>query len=443
VPSGGGEPRQLRPDFAAVVYAVWSPGGKHLLFLGSPDEKLPYEQGFDWYVTPLDSGPAIKTGALEATRKAKLSSTWGPESGAPPWILAAPAWHPQGDALIFSAQSGDSVNLWRIGISAKNWKVTGTPQRLTSGAAKEEAPSAASGPGGIVRLGFASLTDNSDIWSLPFDPNRGRATGRPRRLTQESAADFHPALSPDGNKMVWVSGRSGSHEIWIRDLGSGEESMLTSKGSDKWHPRFSPDGSKISFAEGPSGNIYIMPATGGAPEMVCEGCGEATDWSHDGKLILGDNAGGHAWVVDLAMRRKTDLVATRQGVSTGVFSLDDHWVLFGDPTTAHTYVAPFGKLPIPESAWIPIVDNWWDWEWYGNFIYSVSDHDGFSCIWAQHLDALTRRPVGAPFPVFHAHSARISLANQGEVYLSVGRDQMLFNMTERTGNIWMAEWKEQ
>jgi len=292
VPSGGGEPRQLRPDFASVVYAVWSPGGKHLLFLGSPDEKLPYEQGFDWYVTPLDSGPAIKTGALEATRNAKLSSTVGPESGAPRWILDAPAWQPQGDALIFSAQSGDSVNLWRIGILAKNWKVTGTPQRLTSGAAKEEAPSAASGPGGFVRLGFASLTDNSDIWSLPFDPNRGRATGRPKRLTQESAADFHPALSPDGNKMVWVSGRSGSQEIWIRDLGSGEESMLTSKGSDKWHPRFSPDGSKISFAEGPSGNIYIMPATGGAPEMVCEGCGEATDWSHDGKLILGDDAGG-------------------------------------------------------------------------------------------------------------------------------------------------------
>jgi len=107
------------------------------------------------------------------------------------------------------------------------------------------------------------------------------------------------------------------------------------------------------------------------------------------------------------------------------------------------YVAPFGVLPIPESAWIPIVENWWDWEWYGNLIYSVLDRDGFTCIWAQRLDANTRRPVGAPFPVFHAHSARTSLSNQGEVYLSVGRDKMLFNMTERTGNIWMAEWKEQ
>ncbi len=43
--------------------------------------------------------------------------------------------------------------------------------------------------------------------------------------------------------------------------------------------------------------------------------------------------------------------------------------------------------------------------------------------------------------MFHAHNARISLANQPEVYLSIGRDNMLFNMAERTGNIWMAEFK--
>ena len=443
VPSGGGESRQLRPDFAAALHAVWSPDGKHLLFLGSPDEKLPEEQGFDWYVTPLDSGPAIKTGALEATRNAKLLAPISPSSADPGWILDSPAWQPQGDALVFSARSGDSTNLWRIPISPKTWKVSGPPQRLTSGAAKEQAPSVGLGPGGIVRLAFASLTDNPSIWSLPIDPNQGRVTGRPKRLTQENAPDFHPVLSPDGDKMVWVSARTGSQEIWVRDLRTGEDSMLTANRTNKWHPRFSPDGLKISFAEGPLWNIYIMPVTGGAPQMVCERCGEATDWSRDGKRILGDNVEGHAWVLNLATRRKTDLVTTPQGVYTGVFSPDDRWVLFGDPATSRTYVAPFGELPIPESAWVPVVDNWWNWEWYGNLIYSTSDRDGFTCIWAQRFDATRGRPVGAPFSVFHAHSARNSLANQGVVYLSAGRDKMLFNMTERTGNIWMAEWKEQ
>jgi Tol biopolymer transport system component len=188
-------------------------------------------------------------------------------------------------------------------------------------------------------------------------------------------------------------------------------------------------------------NVYVVLTSGGTPEMVCEACGEATDWSPDGKRIIGDNLEAQAWMLDLATRHKTDLLARRRGVYTSAFSPDGRWLVFGERTTGRTYVAPFGEPPAPESAWIPVVDNWWDWEWYGNLIYSVSDRDGFSCIWAQRLDAVTRRPGGAPFAVFHAHSARISLANQGEVYLSVGRDKMLFNMAERTGNIWMAEWK--
>jgi eukaryotic-like serine/threonine-protein kinase len=441
VPSGGGEPRQVRPDFAAAFYAVWSPDGNHLLFLGKPDEKLPREEGFDWWVTPLDSGPAIKTGALEATRNANLS---GPVQ-VYRWMLLAPAWQPQGDALVFSAQSGDSTNLWRIGISPKTWKVTGPPQRLTSGAAEEEAPSAASGPGGIVRLAFASLTDNLDIWSLPIEPNQGKVTGEPKRLTQEAGPDFHPGLSPDGNKMTWVSARSGSQQVWIRDLRTGEDSALTASRSDKWRPRFSPDGSRVSFSsyENNKWNVYVMPASGGTPERICEDCGEAEAWSSDGKRIIGDRVEPQAWVLDLATRHKTDLLAIRPWVfSSGDLSPDNRWCILVNAATGRTSIAPFGEVPAAESTWMPLVDGW-DWEWSpdGKLIYTVSGRDGFSCIWEQRLDAVTKRPVGALFPVFHAHNARISLANQPEVYLSIGRDKILFNMAERTGNIWMAEFK--
>jgi len=318
--------------------------------------------------------------------------------------------------------------------------VTGQPQRLTSGAAEEQAPSVASGPGGIVRLAFASLTGNLDIWSLPIDPNQGKVTGEPKRLTQDSAADFHPALSADSNKMAWISDRSGTEEIWIRDLRTGEERMLTAGRSGKWHPRFSPDGSRLSFAG--DGKLHVMPVSGGTAEVVCENCGEATDWSPDGKRLIGDNEEGQTWVFEVASHLKTDLLPSGRRGGVGAFSPDNRWCVFVEFTTARTYVAPLDKLPIPESAWLFVVDNWYDTEWYGNLIYSVSDRDGFSCIWAQRLDAVTKRPVGAPFAVFHAHNARISLADTGEPYLSISRDKMLFTMAEHTGNIWMAEWKE-
>jgi hypothetical protein len=48
--------------------------------------------------------------------------------------------------------------------------------------------------------------------------------------------------------------------------------------------------------------------------------------------------------------------------------------------------------------------------------------------------------VGDPFAVFHSHGTRRSIENQTHPEWFVGRDQALFSMGERTGNIWLAEW---
>ena len=294
----------------------------------------------------------------------------------------------------------------------------------------------------MVRLAFASLTENLDIWSLPIDANQGKVVGDLQQLTQDSAADFHPALSPDGSKMVFISSRSGNKEVWIKDLRTGEDSALTASRSNNWLPLFSPDGSRVSFAESPAWNVYIAPSAGGAPEMVCEGCGEATGWSSDGKRIIGNTVDGQAWVMDLASRRKTDLLATRHWIATDNFSPDDRWFSFIDATSWRGHIAPVRDVPVAESAWIEIMDDEAKaWSPDGKMVYVYSFRDGYGCIWAQRLDPATKRPIGAPFAVFHSHNARRSLANQEDLQVFVGRDKMVFSMGERTGNIWLAEFK--
>jgi hypothetical protein len=63
----------------------------------------------------------------------------------------------------------------------------------------------------------------------------------------------------------------------------------------------------------------------------------------------------------------------------------------------------------------------------------------YHCIWTQRLDA-ANRPAGAPFAVYHLHSARRSTAilPLDDTDLFVGRDQLLVSLSEMTGNIWSA-----
>ncbi|HLF07417.1 MAG TPA: protein kinase, partial [Thermoplasmata archaeon] len=430
----GGVPRQVRPDFLGAAYPEWAPDGRHVLFLGNRDEKLPADESIDWWVTPLDQGPVIATGAFSATRKEGLTGPFQVYPGA----LISPVFQETGDALIFAARSGDSRNLWRIGISSRTWKVTGLPERLTSSPAIEEGPSVVSVARNSVTIAFASLGENTDIWSLPIEANSGKVTGELHQLTRDSAADIHPSLSADGRRMVWISARSGSQQVWTRDLVTGEDAALTASPGDKYSPRFSPDALKVSFSTNQAGkwNIYVAPAAGGAAEMICEDCGAVGGWSPDGRYVIGNSLDGRLYLVEVASHRRIDLVAlSPRWFCCGAFSPDGRRIKFHGEDRVH--LAPFqDETPLPESSWVS-----WDWSWSlwspdGTLLYGPYRHDGFSCIGAQHLDRATMRPVGAMFPVFHAHAARLN--DPGGL---IGRDKLVLGLVERTGNIWMAEWK--
>ncbi len=215
---------------------------------------------------------------------------------------------------------------------------------------------------------------------------------------------------------------------------------LTASRSEKYSPTFSPDTTKVSFSvhQDNKWNIYLMPATGGVPEMLCEDCGEVTGWSPDGRYVTGNSVDGRIFVMEVASRRRADVMALKRRWFFGgafLFMPESQWInFFGD---REMYLAPFhGDTPPPESSRISGDTPWGAWSPAGNLMYGFYQHDGFACIGARRLDQATMHLAGPWVPVYHVHPVRVTVD-----HFTVARGRMVLDLVEHTGNIWMATWK--
>jgi len=461
VPSSGGAPRQLVPQFESALYPVWSPDGKQVLFLGAGSMDRISASGaltgtnrpvnrMDWWITSLDSGATVKTGVHPELTKQGLS-VWA-SSGAG---IAPDLWLPTENQIMFSASFAatdtfrDSVNVWSIPLSPKNWKPGGAVQQLTSGTGFESHPSA-TGSQGIV---FSNAEMRTGIWMLPLDSNQGKASGELKLLSKGTAFHGQPSVSLDGRKLVYYTTKSGNMDISTLDVESGKEFPITTTPIGEFNPHISADGSKVYFSIYGKREAYSALSQGGEATKICNDCG-TWNVSNDNTKILYWYSTAKPMVsiglLDLPTGQKVELIQhSEYSLYQPRFSPDDRWIAFlakTGPDRSRIYVTPFKGLIAHEIGdWIPVTDgeNLDDkprWSPDGNLIYFTSERDGFRCIWAQRLDRALKRPVGAPFSVHHFHASRRSLMNVGlgPLEISVARNTLVFNLGERTANIWRA-----
>jgi Tol biopolymer transport system component len=348
-----------------------------------------------------------------------------------------------------SATLADTRSVWRVPISMQDWRVSSEPRRLTLGTILDLQPSVAGN-----HVAYASLNSRIDVWGLPMDTNQGQPTGPLERLTEDAFAHSWPTVSPDGTKLAFSSRRSGNRDIWVKDLRTGKESVVSKAPGPAFSPSFSPDASELVFRddEGPAKTVsYLVTLADGKTERICEGCTHY-NWSSDGKrLVLVGPGPARVSVLDLISKQRTPLLDHGVYVLENArFAPGDQWVLFNatTPGRSRIFVAPIpGSGMVPESEWIAITEGPWDekarWSPDGNMIYFVSERDGSRCIWAQRLDSV-KHPAASAFAVFHAHETRRSLRTIGfgDLGLSVASDKIVFNMSERTGNLWMLNLDE-
>jgi TolB protein len=151
-----------------------------------------------------------------------------------------------------------------------------------------------SGPAGIVFFGD------------PIDDLRPAENRLLTNMTQHTFAsvgkDFDPDMHPDGATMVFASTRNSERaDIFYKDIDGYTVTQLTADPADDVQPRFSPDGERVVFCSNRTGNwdLWVVSRDGtGLTQLTDQRTDEiAPCWSPDGSQMAFTVWGGrsHQW----------------------------------------------------------------------------------------------------------------------------------------------------
>jgi Tol biopolymer transport system component len=160
-----------------------------------------------------------------------------------------------------------------------------------------------------------------------------------------------PRVSPDGRRVVVARTVQGNQDLWLLD--GARMSRFTFDPAQDRFPVWSPDGTRIVFYSGRtgSGDLYQKLATGAGAEerlVASDQFKWATSWSAAGRFLLYDSidpqTNADLWVVPMVGDHTPSVfLKTPFREAWGAFSPDGRWVAYesAESGRAEIYIRPF------------------------------------------------------------------------------------------------------
>jgi dipeptidyl aminopeptidase/acylaminoacyl peptidase len=234
----------------------------------------------------------------------------------------SPRWSPDGESLAFlSTRAGsDNPQIWlldrRGGEARQLTRVKGQIQdyqwspdgkRMVLVMSEKADTDAAPQPIVIDRFqikedvsGYLTAASRSHLYLFDIASQTLEAL-----TSNPDFADGHPAWSPDGSKIAYVSNHardpdmSGTKDIFLIDphAGARPEKLLTANAANDQRLLWSPDGRSIAFLVGQEPRYYaylqdrlaVVPVQGGTPRVLTASLDRtavAPEFSADGKYLI-------------------------------------------------------------------------------------------------------------------------------------------------------------
>jgi serine/threonine protein kinase/Tol biopolymer transport system component len=324
VPVLGGTPRRLgnlvahggawSPDRKSIAYCLGSD-----IFLANSDASNP-RRLLTIAGTPTDLRWSPDSSTLRFTvsdPQTNLRSIWQASADGSHLHALLPGWNstpneccgnwtPDGKYFVFQSAREGTTNLWALQERSGFFpSASQQPTQLTTGPMNVGTP--------------VPSRDGQKLFVQGWQP-RGELV----RYDAKSA-QFVPYLSGisamgldfsrDGQWVAYNDATGGT--LWRSKVDGSQKLQLVAPPMVAYLPRWSPDGKQLAFFGHPPGQpfqIYLIPAGGGAPELLYRGNTNLADpvWAPDGKsLVFGENSlnnqGSAIYVLDLKTRSATKL----------------------------------------------------------------------------------------------------------------------------------------
>jgi len=302
IAAAGGPARAVAgARWASVRDLTWLPGGPHLWVVGGqPTTPQLYEvsleggearqltHDFSSYIKVRVSADARTLLALQGQTLATIqAATPGKESEARPLSTGKQsydgtqglAWTPHGKIVYYSCRNG-RTDLWEMSGNGSN------AQRLTNNnLSSSSAYPTVSPHGDFIAFTRYDGNGNANIWRMDMDG------GSLKKLTQ-GWKDVRPAVSPDGQWVVFTSNQGGNYTLVRVPSEGGRPVQLTDYYS--YYPSVSPNGKWIACfyvpGEDQPNSLAILPFEGGPPAKVFPLPASFEDdypirWTPDGRAL--------------------------------------------------------------------------------------------------------------------------------------------------------------
>ncbi len=193
----------------------FSPDGRTIAFARS--QHPTYEQ--DLFVMPTEGGTPRRLTTAQR-------------------MISGLTWVPSGQEILFAAAPTAESRLWRVDLNGHD------PVWVPTVGSEASWPTIAHSADIMV---YGETSSGFDIWRLGLTGGGIRQADRP--LIQSTRSDFAPCWSPQGDKIAFISTRSGHREIWVCGAaGEAPQQVTTSTGHLTCSFCWSPDAQRIAYS---------------------------------------------------------------------------------------------------------------------------------------------------------------------------------------------------